>query len=346
MLEKEFVKEVLSIPTYTGREERVREFILSFAGKNSIVSHVDDFGNVYLTKGTIEEGGFYPCFTAHMDTVHFSNEKFVEENKRLEIVDSDGVFWCEHGIGGDDKAGIAIILSILKELDMAKACFFVQEEPGCLGSENMDVEWFKDVGYAIAYDSPGYNRSAFACSGVMLFDKDFFLEHVKPVFNSFGVNKFYSEPCTDIENIRIKIGVACVNISAGYHNQHTKSETCVFEEMVRLMELGMAMEKHLGHKRYDIPCSGQKYDFANKDYAYFSSLSSDQFYSVSASTAEEQEMTETESIIASIYYDVLMRCETYGIDANLFDDIFNYYFSFVENESEVHQEGVNSSESF
>lgn len=346
MLEKDFVKEVLSIPSYTGHEERVREFLLSFAVDNSFESKVDGFGNVYLTKGKVEDGEYYPCFTAHMDTVHTTNYESIENNERLEIIDTDGVLWCEQGIGGDDKAGIAIILSIMKEIDAVKACFFVQEEPGCIGSENLDEDWFKDVGYVIAYDSPEYNRSAFACSGVMLFDKSFFLEHVRPVFGKFGVDKFYSEPCTDIENIRIKIGVACVNIGAGYHNQHTLCETCVFDEMIGLMGLGKAMVGRLGRKRYDIPCSGKKYDFENEDYRYFSSLSGDEFYSVSADTAEERKMTRTESLIANMYYDVVMRCEEYGIDPNLFEDIFNYYFSYEANESEVYHEGGEPSESF
>lgn len=342
MLDKEFVKEVLSIPSCTEHEERVRDFILSWANEQSIDSYVDGFGNVYLTKGKPNDSEFYPCLTSHMDTVHTENIPLIEDGKHLEIIDTDGVLWCEHGIGGDDKAGISICLSIMKELDMIKACFFVQEEPGCLGSENLDEEWFKDVGYVIAYDSPGYNRSAFACSGVMLFDKEFFHTNVQPTFERFGITNFYSEPCTDIENIRIKVGVACINIGAGYHNQHTKSEICRFDEMVELTEVGFAMISKLGNRRYDIPCSGIKYDFDNEDYKYFSSLVSEH----DSLSDYEKELTNEQAIVLGLYYDVMTKCDEVGVDFSLFEDIFTYYLNNIVDGGKIHTKGSYSFEIF
>ena len=32
--------------------------------------HIDELGNIYVTKGQISEGEFYPCVVAHTDTVH------------------------------------------------------------------------------------------------------------------------------------------------------------------------------------------------------------------------------------------------------------------------------------
>lgn len=339
MLDLDFVKEVLSIPSYTGSEDLVRDFILSWASKKGIKASTDDFGNVYLVKGTASEGEFYPCLTAHMDTVHASNKPFIEEGKMLEIVEKDGILWCEHGIGGDDKAGISIILTILDEIETAKACFFVQEEPGCVGSEHLNEDWFRDVGYTIAYDSPGYNRSAFACSGVMLFDKDFYENHVKPVFSGFGVTNFYSEPCTDIENIRIKVGIACVNISAGYYNQHTKSEFCNFEEMKKLEELGKSMISHLGFKRYDIPCSGKKYDFYDENFIYFTSLTSN---SENGDAFDDKLGTDdielSAYIINCLSYEVERKCKNNGIDFSLFEEIFVDYLNFITNGDEIHMD--------
>jgi len=33
--------------------------------------YTDDMNNVYATKGTLNEGEYYPMFIAHTDTVHF-----------------------------------------------------------------------------------------------------------------------------------------------------------------------------------------------------------------------------------------------------------------------------------
>ena len=65
--DKNFLKRVLSIPSVSYREERVRDFILGFARRRAITVTVGKAGNVYLTKGRI--GLQFPQrrFAAHHD---------------------------------------------------------------------------------------------------------------------------------------------------------------------------------------------------------------------------------------------------------------------------------------
>lgn len=328
LLDKDFVKRVLSVPSYTGHEQRVREFILSWASEHSVETMCDDAGNVYLTKGSVGDGEYFPCLTSHMDTVHTKNIEHVDNDEPLEIIEAeDDVFYCSDGIGGDDKAGIAICLSLVEKLDVAKACFFVEEEPGCLGSERLCEDWFNDVGYCVAYDSPGYNRSAYACSGVMLFDRQFFSEHVEPLFSKFGVTNFRSEPCTDIENIRLKVGVACVNIGAGYHNNHTYSEFCDFVEMEGLANLGLEFINSLGMTRFAIPCSDKKYDFDNEEYKYFSTRFDE--FGMAASNDYAEALSGAESSLIELYYEIMSICDENDIDFSLFEGTLNRHISNV-----------------
>ena len=69
-MDKELLKEILSIPSYTGNELKLVDFICEFLKKNKILYEVDEMFNIYCTKGEAE---YYPCVVAHTDTVHNNN---------------------------------------------------------------------------------------------------------------------------------------------------------------------------------------------------------------------------------------------------------------------------------
>ena len=71
--DKKFLKRVLSIPSVSYREERVRDFILEFAKRRAITATVDVAGNVYLTKGKVGKGEYVPCFGNHMEDLRDVN---------------------------------------------------------------------------------------------------------------------------------------------------------------------------------------------------------------------------------------------------------------------------------
>ena len=141
--EFKLLKEILSIPTYFEKEERIKDFLISYGIQNKIPVKVDVKGNVYLVKGQLDEGESYPCVVAHMDTVHFDQIPDIENNVRLTIheekADVGTKLWASRkdngvsvvtGIGGDDKAGVFICLEIMKKYDKIIGAFFVEEEFG------------------------------------------------------------------------------------------------------------------------------------------------------------------------------------------------------------------------
>ena len=85
--------------------------------------------NIYCTKGETET---YPCVVAHTDTVH--NNTYIDVRTELKE-NSKGVLKEAYkgynkigkptGIGGDDKAGVFACLTLLTELPVLKAAFFV-----------------------------------------------------------------------------------------------------------------------------------------------------------------------------------------------------------------------------
>ena len=147
----ELLKEVLSVPTKTYKEDLMIQFIADWLTENNIPFYVDEMYNIYATKQTDEDIEYFPCVIAHTDTVHtIDTINVVEEmlpNAQGEIKLSLKAYNDEGnptGIGGDDKAGVFVCLELLDHFDNIKAGFFVSEEVGCLGSYLSDSKFFEN----------------------------------------------------------------------------------------------------------------------------------------------------------------------------------------------------------
>jgi hypothetical protein len=263
-MNKDFVLECMSIPTHSRLEYRMVTFIILWARRNNVKYEFDDYGNIYITKGVLEDGEYYPCVTSHLDTVQIKHDPYIyagvpldlkiEKTKDNEHKVSVASNTYGVGIGADDKGGIAICLSLFDHFEKLKACFFLDEETGCNGSNNLWKEWFNDVGYVIGYDSPDLFRAAYSCSGVKLFSYDFYEKHMKDVCDKWGLvqGSFHAEPFTDVKNIREKIGVICMNFGNGGYNAHNMggTEYCILEHMDHACGMGIDLIDNIGCERH------------------------------------------------------------------------------------------------
>jgi len=255
-MNKEFLKEVLSIPSYSKKEILMREFIKKFAIHNGIKYHIDYKGNIYLTKGVIDENEYYPCVVSHIDTVHNKHISLIEENKRLIIDEDQDMLTAKHpetniqtGIGGDDKCGVFVCLSLMTKIDVIKGAFFVEEEIGMLGSKVSDDNFFKNVGYAIQFDAPSANWITEICSGVRIFE-DFFKDMIKEVLSDNGYTNFSNDPFTDVNQLAQKYDFNCLNLGCGYYRQHTDYEYVIISEVERSLKAGLDLIEYLGNDKY------------------------------------------------------------------------------------------------
>lgn len=265
--------DVLSVPTVSLHEYLMVEFLMDFAKKHDIDACIDQKGNVYLTKGQVAEGMFYPCVSAHIDTVQERQMEWINENRPLDILtEGYGGFhylYCDgFGLGGDDKAGVAICLSLMLKLPVLKAAFFVEEEAGCGGSEQADLHWFGDVGYVLAFDSPGRDCS-WACGGARLFDRAFYETYLQDLEQKFTIKKWCNHPWTDVMMLRENTCLACMNIGAGYYEFHTPEEFCIAEHMDDAARMGVYLIDKLGHKEYIIPYVPRMLNADDEDDEFF-----------------------------------------------------------------------------
>ena len=247
------LKEVLSVPTYSRNEVLMIEYLKKVLDEKGFDYTVDNLGNIYVTKGVAE---WYPCFVAHTDTVHTVNPNLtvvqLEENGKTILTGIDKETMKPSGIGGDDKCGVFLCLEMLDKLDNVKVALFVSEEIGCIGSKEADPEFFKNVGYAIQYDSPEGDSMSMTLMGKKLFNKESeFGSKVSDLIVEHGITYWERHPYTDIWPLMEKFGFSCLNLAAGYHRYHTANEYVVVEEVENSFNLGLKLHEILGENFYE-----------------------------------------------------------------------------------------------
>jgi len=260
----ELLKEVLSVPTKTYKEERMVAYIANWLVDNNIEYHIDFNNNIYATKnvGETPNDFYFPCVIAHTDTVHnIDTINVKEENLRnaqgqlkssLKAYNNEG---NPTGIGGDDKCGVFACLKLLKELPYLKAAFFVSEETGCHGSRKADKKFFENVGYGIQFDAPENWMITEQCYGNILFNrKSEFFDKCDKVLTE-GMNnddmRYMIHPYTDVYALRGLFDFSCINFSIGYYDYHTPNEYVVIEDVFNGIEMGRKMIESLGYLKHE-----------------------------------------------------------------------------------------------
>ena len=321
MMDLEKFKELLSVPTKTYDEDRMVEYLINNIGNMSGVKVTcDEYNNIYVTKGKLNEGEFYPMFVAHTDTVHEIIPKInvkevdvyrpVTFGKIFESVSVKALKAYDDndnptGIGGDDKCGIFICLNLLETLEKVKIGLFVSEETGCHGSSKCNEEFLKDVGYICQYDAPGDHLITEVCSGVRLFEKggEFGSLAHKAIKDAFGCEMTLgSHPYTDVMQLKKKSDVSCINMSCGYYNMHTANEFVCVSDVERAIQAGLNMVNSLGLKKYEF-----KYEpiIYNHNSTLFNIEDEDEnpFYDKVHQLASIDIIEEKDGIIITDFYD-------------------------------------------
>jgi di/tripeptidase len=311
------LKEVLSIPTHSRQEDLMISYLETVLSEKGFDYRKDHMGNIYVTKGKAE---YYPCFVAHTDTVHDINHNLMvvqlEENGKTILTGIDKKTMKPSGIGGDDKCGVFLCLEMLDKLDNVKVALFVSEEIGCVGSREADPEFFKNVGYAIQYDSPKGDSMSMSLMGKELFGKTTeFGEKVSPLILEHGITDWARHPYTDIWPLMEKFGFSCLNLAAGYHRYHTDNEYVVVDEVENAFELGLRLHQILGENFYERP--------AEKEKSYYSSYFSNAYSSKKVLNEKSEDDNKT-----NLYYNQ-------DEDDDYNDDDFDYHYKDDEDFSDL-----------
>ena len=228
---------ILEIASESGDQSAMQTFLFSYGEQMGYICDSDAEGNIYMTKGTAES---YPCAVAHMDTVH------AIEDGGITILLIDGKLTGfnpktmeQTGIGGDDKCGIYAALRAMLALPECKAVFFVDEEIGCRGSGDCDIDFFKDCRYVLQADRRGAFDWVTDISGPL--GSEAFQEAVAPHLGAHGF-KPVNGMMSDVMALRdSNVGVSVANMSAAYYNPHQRCEYIHIAELENVISLMIAI---------------------------------------------------------------------------------------------------------
>lgn len=198
---------------FKAREQTLRKVM------QSLVQRCYPKDKIYATKDYVYAVGDIPIgLIAHLDTVHPlpPREIFHDQEQR--------VIWSPQGIGADDRAGVYAIFSLIQEGFRPSIVLCTQEEVGGLGADSLiqDIpEPRGDLSFLIELDRCGHDDMVFyGC------DNPDFEDYIE----SFGF-KYQNGSFSDISVIAPAWGVAAVNLSIGYEDEHTYSERLYYGRM-------------------------------------------------------------------------------------------------------------------
>ena len=215
----------------------------------------DDFGNIYATKGAGENG--YKAIVSHTDTVHaiVPNRVVFEIGGSLVAMARKpehmygSIVVKQVGVGGDDKAGVFKCLKALNDFDDIKAVFFRFEESGCIGSGNANMDFFSDCNFVLQSDRRGNSDFITTTNGIKVASKEFEKEAEK-IFSKYGF-KIGTGSSTDVGRLKHKgLEVSCANISSGYYNAHSDSETINIADLENSYSMISEIFESMGNRKF------------------------------------------------------------------------------------------------
>lgn len=218
-----------------GTESEIHPILINILTENDIDLNgmdIDSVGNILIKIGESRT-----MFCSHLDTQSKDISKInhvFDDN----FIKTDGTTI----LGADDKAGVVIMLMMMKMGVPGYYYFFVGEEVGCVGSSSLsrsgDMD-FKGFDRCISFDRRGYNsiitEQLFGDSASVEFASE--LARRLNEFNSdFNFEPDPTGIMTDSASFMDLIP-ECTNISVGYFNEHQTSEK---QDIVFLEKLAVA----------------------------------------------------------------------------------------------------------
>ena len=187
------------------------------------------------------EDELVPCIVSHTDTVSKDKPQSFNLVKGV-LTNPKGV------LGADDRAGVYLIYEMMKRNTNAIFILTDLEEVGGIGAGDCaDDQYFQDLAeYNISclLELDRENRDHCATYG---YDN----EALIGIFKEAGYKEEMGS-YTDVASLSAKCDIACVNLSVGYYNQHTKKEYLVIEELAGTLTFVIDLPKELYGKQFNI----------------------------------------------------------------------------------------------
>lgn len=234
VIEKFILNTFLKLTSFTvpyGFEDKFYDEVLKNIFPKDIQK--DIHGNYFY-----EIGETKTIFASHLDTV---SKEYIKVNHIVEngFVKTDG----KTTLGADDKAGVTIMLWMIKNKVPGLYYFFTGEEVGCIGSglASLKID-SKKYNKVISFDRRG-TKSVITHQTFTRSCSDKFADELckQLSLNGLKYEKDDGGIYTDSAEFMNKIP-ECTNISVGYYNEHTFNEKQDIEHLTLLSEVCISVD--------------------------------------------------------------------------------------------------------
>lgn len=223
----------------------------------------DNYGNYYCKVGDSRT-----IFTSHLDTASQGIVDITHVISDEQIVTTDGTTI----LGADDKAGVTILLWMIRNKIPGLYYFFIGEEVGCIGSGALatnPAELRVKYDRVISFDRRGKTSVITHQSCNRTCSDDFATALSKQL--NLRTDFYYTPDDTGIYTDSaefVDIISECTNISVGYLNEHTTKES---QDLYHLNKLALAclhIEWEKLPTKRDCSKKETKYDWVDSKYVW------------------------------------------------------------------------------
>ncbi len=176
LLHQKYFEEISKIPHGSYNEQQLSNYIVNIAKELGYKYIQDEMGNVIVYKPASSgyENHATIILQAHIDMVCEKNidcnHNFETDSLSLQVEDG----WVKAKgttLGADDGYGVAYMLALLTEKDIAhpalECVFTVQEEVGLFGAINLKKEYFSGKKF-INLDNGSESNTYVSCAGALI----------------------------------------------------------------------------------------------------------------------------------------------------------------------------------
>jgi hypothetical protein len=224
-----FIKLTSKTYPYGTEDSLVKDIILNGLLPNDISK--DLYGNYYYKIGSNSR----TIFATHLDTV-CKEQTDVKHVVNGNIVKTDG----KTTLGADDKAGVTVMLWMIRNNIPGLYYFFIGEEVGCIGSGNLakgSNNFKNNYDRIISFDRRGTN-SVITHQSYARCCSDVFAKKLASELNKSGMSYKTDDTGVYTDSAEfVSIIPECTNISVGYYKEHTFEEN---QDMLHLEKLAIA----------------------------------------------------------------------------------------------------------
>lgn len=253
-----YLNDALNIFGPSKEEDEIRDYVVQQLTPFVDKLIVDNYGNILSYKSYGSGQGPVILLNAHLDTVPHTVEG-------REVIKEGNIWSSSEGpLGADDRAGVAALLTIAKYLQQSNFqgkvhfVFTVEEEIGLRGANHIFGPYLWNIDYALVLDRRG-KGDIIVRNWSMDFCEESYGKFIEIIAQEEGLYDWKTTTGGSSDTvIWARNGIQSANLSIGYQQEHTDSETLNIDDAYETIQLVKVYFKRIRKYWFDARVNGRR----------------------------------------------------------------------------------------